>query len=64
LQLNLAIRLTFDNLPYSENHQPRQKSLDITWIKDKSLVKLDTLLGPDELVIEKVENLETGLKNS
>ena len=38
-------------------------SLDITWIKDKSLADLDNLPDPDTLAGEIVENLEAGLLN-
>lgn len=36
-------------------------SLDITWIKDKSLADLDNLPDPDVIAEEIVENLEAGL---
>ncbi len=36
-------------------------SLDITWIKDKSLADLDNLPNPDELAEDIVENLESAL---
>ena len=36
-------------------------SLDITWIKDKSLADLDNLPDPDELAEDIVENLESAL---
>ncbi len=36
-------------------------SLDITWLKDKSLADLDNLPDPDELAVEIIENLEAGL---
>ncbi|MCE7926634.1 MAG: SAM-dependent DNA methyltransferase [Haliscomenobacteraceae bacterium CHB4] len=36
-------------------------SLDIFWIKDKSLADLDNLPDPDVLALEIVENLEAGL---
>jgi len=36
-------------------------SLDITWLKDKSLADLDNLPDPDELALDIVENLEAGL---
>lgn len=36
-------------------------SLDITWLKDKSLADLDNLPDPDELAEEIVENLESAL---
>ena len=38
-------------------------SLDITWLKDKSLADLDNLPDPDELALEIVENLEAGLES-
>lgn len=36
-------------------------SLDITWLKDKSLADLDNLPDPDTLADEIVENLESAL---
>ncbi len=36
-------------------------SLDIFWLKDKSLADLDNLPAPDELAGEIIENLEAGL---
>jgi type I restriction enzyme M protein len=38
-------------------------SLDITWLKDKSLADLDNLPDPDVLALEIVENLEAGLES-
>ena len=38
-------------------------SLDIFWLKDKSLVDLDNLPEPDDLAAEIVENLEAGLNS-
>ncbi len=38
-------------------------SLDITWLKDKSLADLDNLPDPDILATEIIENLEAGLEN-
>jgi hypothetical protein len=38
-------------------------SLDITWLKDKSLADLDNLPDPDELAAEIVENLEAELES-
>jgi type I restriction enzyme M protein len=38
-------------------------SLDITWLKDKSLADLDNLPDPDVLAQEIVENLEAGLES-
>jgi type I restriction enzyme M protein len=36
-------------------------SLDIIWLKDKSLTDLDNLPEPDTLAEEIIENLEAGL---
>ena len=36
-------------------------SLDITWLKDKSLADLDNLPDPDVLAAEIAENLESAL---
>lgn len=38
-------------------------SLDITWIKDKSLADLDNLPDPDVLAADIVENIESALAN-
>ncbi|MBB5396468.1 type I restriction-modification system DNA methylase subunit [Mucilaginibacter sp. AK015] len=38
-------------------------SLDITWLKDKSLADLDNLPDPDVLALDIMENLEAGLEN-
>jgi len=38
-------------------------SLDIFWIKDKSLTDLDNLPDPDVLANEIIENLESGLNS-
>ncbi len=38
-------------------------SLDITWIKDKSLTDLDNLPDPDLLAGEIIENLEAGIES-
>jgi type I restriction enzyme M protein len=38
-------------------------SLDITWIKDKSLADLDNLPDPDVIADEIIENLEAGLES-
>lgn len=38
-------------------------SLDITWIKDKSLADLDNLPDPDELANDIVENIESALES-
>jgi type I restriction enzyme M protein len=46
---------------YEENINRDKTSLDITWIKDKSLADLDNLPDPDELAEDIVENLESAL---
>ena len=38
-------------------------SLDIFWLKDKSLADLDNLPEPDDLAGEIIENLEAGLNS-
>jgi type I restriction enzyme M protein len=38
-------------------------SLDIFWLKDKSLADLDNLPDPDELALDIIENLEAGLNS-
>ena len=46
---------------YEEIINRDKTSLDITWIKDKSLADLDNLPDPDELAEDIVENLESAL---
>lgn len=41
---------------YEEIIARDKTSLDITWIKDKSLADLDNLPNPDELTEEIIEN--------
>jgi len=48
---------------YDEIISRDKTSLDITWIKDKSLADLDNLPDPDTLAEDIVENLEAGLLN-
>lgn len=48
---------------YEEITARDKTSLDITWIKDKSLADLDNLPNPDELAEEIIENLEAGLES-
>ena len=38
-------------------------SLDITWLKDKSLTDLDNLPDPDILANDIIENLEAGIES-
>lgn len=46
---------------YEEIIARDKTSLDITWLKDKSLADLDNLPDPDVLALDIVENLEAGL---
>ena len=46
---------------YDEIIARDKTSLDITWLKDKSLADLDNLPDPDIIATEIVENLEAGL---
>jgi len=46
---------------YDEIIARDKTSLDITWLKDKSLADLDNLPDPDVLAEDIVENLEAGL---
>ena len=46
---------------YDEVLARDKTSLDIFWLKDKSLADLDNLPEPDELAAEIIENLESGL---
>lgn len=48
---------------YEEVVSRDKTSLDIFWLKDKSLADLDNLPDPDVLAAEIVENLEAGLEN-
>jgi type I restriction enzyme M protein len=48
---------------YDEIIQRDKKSLDITWLKDKSLTDLDNLPDPDVLATQIMENLEAGLES-
>jgi len=48
---------------YEEIVARDKTSLDITWIKDKSLADLDNLPDPDILAAEIVENLEAALES-
>lgn len=46
---------------YAEIVARDKTSLDISWIKDKSLTDLDNLPDPDELAKEIIENLQAGI---
>lgn len=48
---------------YSEILERDKTSLDISWIKDKSLTDLDNLPDPNELALEILENLESGVES-
>jgi type I restriction enzyme M protein len=48
---------------YDEIISRDKTSLDITWLKDKSLADLDNLPDPDVLAAEIIENLEAGLES-
>ena len=48
---------------YEEICERDKTSLDIFWLKDKSLTDLDNLPEPDELAEEIIENLEAGLNS-
>ena len=48
---------------YEEVTGRDKTSLDITWLKDKSLADLDNLPDPDVLALDILENLEAGLEN-
>jgi type I restriction enzyme M protein len=45
---------------YTKNCPRDKTSLDVFWLKDKSLTDLDNLPEPDEIA-EIIENLEAGL---
>ncbi|MFM7793610.1 MAG: SAM-dependent DNA methyltransferase, partial [Microcystis panniformis] len=48
---------------YDEIIARDKTSLDIFWLKDKSLTDLDNLPDPDVLALEIMENLEAGLES-
>jgi len=48
---------------YDELIARDKTSLDVFWLKDKSLTDLDNLPEPDELAAEIIENLEAGLNS-
>ena len=48
---------------YEEISTRDKTSLDIFWLKDKSLTELDNLPDPDDLAEEIIENLEAGLSS-
>src|SRR5258706_5022770 len=48
---------------YNELITRDKTSLDIFWLKDKSLTDLDNLPEPDVLATEIIDNLEAGLNS-
>jgi len=48
---------------YEEIVERDKTSLDITWIKDKSLADLDNLPDPDALANDIIENLKSGIES-
>ena len=48
---------------YAEIIARDKTSLDLTWLKDKSLADLDHLPDPKDLAEDIVENIEAGLNN-
>jgi len=48
---------------YEELIARDKTSLDVFWLKDKSLTDLDNLPDPDVLAEEIIENLEAGLES-
>jgi len=48
---------------YEELKARDKTSLDVFWLRDKSLTDLDNLSEPDELAEEIIENLEAGLNS-
>ena len=53
----------YKRFTYDELMQRDKVSLDIFWLKDKSLTDLDKLPDPDELATEIIENIEAGLES-
>lgn len=53
----------FRKFTYEEIITRDKTSLDITWLKDKSLTDLDNLPDPEDIGAELVENLEAGLES-
>jgi type I restriction enzyme M protein len=48
---------------YNEIVERDKTSLDITWIKDKSLTDLDNLPDPDVLAEQIIDNLQSGIES-
>ena len=45
----------------TRNRRPEKTSLDVFWLKDKSLIELDNLPEPDDFAEQIIEYLEAGL---
>jgi type I restriction enzyme M protein len=50
-----------EKFTYDEIIARDKTSLDISWLKDKSLADLDNIPDPDVLAEDIIENLEAGL---
>ncbi len=48
---------------YEEIIQREKTSLDISWLKDKSMTDFENLPEPDELALDIIENIELGLNS-
>jgi type I restriction enzyme M protein len=53
----------FRRYAYTQIKERDKPSLDIFWIKDKSLADLDNLPDPDVLAGEIIDNLETAMES-
>jgi len=53
----------FKKFTYDEIMTRDKTSLDIFWLKDKSLTDIDNLPDPDVLVEDIIENLESSLES-
>ena len=61
LEINV-FRVTYDRF-FDEIIVRDKTSLDITWLKDKSLADLDNLPDPDVLAGDIIENLESAVES-
>jgi type I restriction enzyme M protein len=57
----IILKGRWSKFSYHEIVARGKTSLDITWLKDKSLADLDNLPDPDRLAEEIADNLETEL---
>jgi type I restriction enzyme M protein len=53
----------FRKFSYAQIKERDKTSLDIFWIKDKSLADLDNLPDPDALAGDIIDNLETAMES-